>query len=219
MDLKASFVFNFPVLEVLDLTYTPIRNILNDNISGESLFHPLLKIVLSKTGIIRLPSLFLFCFPFLETLDLSNNCINALPDFFAISFRARGDVFHNLKYLNLSDNAISMIPFSFWNNFPKLESLDLSKNNISILSPLTSILESLTILNISRNRISEISSNLLSELPNLETLDISGNFIHSYPSVFPVIPNRIKALIMFKAQKDKISRNSLKSYPPIKVVD
>lgn len=108
----------------------------------------------------------------LQTLDLSNNRITALPnDFWGLV---------SLKNLNLSLNQISGVLPSNIGNFIQLQSLDLSSNDFSGSIPeAVSSLVALRALNLSRNRLeSRVPSGIL-QCWSLISLDLSGNKLNA----------------------------------------
>lgn len=108
----------------------------------------------------------------LESLDLSNNSIVALPnDFWSLG---------SLKNLNLSLNQISGVLPSNIGNFGQLQSLDLSFNNFSGSIPeAVSSLLSLQALNLSRNRLElRIPWGIL-HCQSLASIDLSANKLNS----------------------------------------
>ncbi|EXB24279.1 putative LRR receptor-like serine/threonine-protein kinase [Morus notabilis] len=138
----------------------------------------------------------------LQTLDLSNNKITALPaDLWSLG---------SLKSLNLSSNQISGSLPNNIGNFGSLESLDISSNDLSGEIPeTTGSLVSLKFLKLGRNRFEQsipsgilncqslvsidLSSNRLtgslpdgfgSAFPNLKTLNLAGNEIRGRDSDF-----------------------------------
>lgn len=105
----------------------------------------------------------------LETLLLSHNRItnihkNALVPLF------------KLKHLSLSRNHITNFSnvLEAVQRLPRLEYLDLTQNNISVLDHSPRLLVSLTQLSLQRNKLTELNFSALS-LPNVTTLDVSQN--------------------------------------------
>ncbi|KAF3580383.1 hypothetical protein DY000_02034306 [Brassica cretica] len=104
----------------------------------------------------------------LQSLDLSNNRISALPsDFWSLT---------TLKSLNLSFNQISGSFPSNVGNFGQLESLDLSHNNFSGSLPdgFASAFQKLKALNIARNKIHGRDRDF-SDMKSITSFNISGN--------------------------------------------
>ncbi|KAI3446752.1 hypothetical protein Pfo_003417 [Paulownia fortunei] len=114
----------------------------------------------------------------LESLDLSNNKITALPnDFWSLG---------SLKDLNLSRNQISGILPSNIGNFGQLQSLDLSFNNFSGSIPeAISSLISLQVLNLSQNGLESTIPLGILQCRSLVSIDLSANKLNvSLPNGF-----------------------------------
>jgi len=94
------------------------------------------------------------------------------------------DTFHHSKSLDLSNKYLASIPENL-SKFKKLETLDLSKNQIKLsltdIGRLLSLPKTLKTLNLNTNQITNIPKNaflaLKQSLPNLQKLDISNNQI------------------------------------------
>ncbi|XP_057337609.1 protein toll-like [Microplitis mediator] len=117
----------------------------------------------------------------LEYLDLSRNKISSIPN-------ALFNFCDNLKTLNLSSNHLSTnsfdpdIPFPILN---KLESLDLSNNNITSLNrTFLTGLSSLRYLYMSHNNMRTIDPLAFQSQQNLRTLDLSHNNLVFTPNKF-----------------------------------
>ncbi|XP_073144346.1 probable LRR receptor-like serine/threonine-protein kinase At2g24230 [Henckelia pumila] len=114
----------------------------------------------------------------LETLDLSNNSITALPsDFWSLG---------TLKNLNLSFNQISGRLPSNIGNFGQLQSLDLSLNHLSGSIPeAISSLENLLVLNLSGNGFESTIPLGILQCRFLVSIDLSANKLRgSLPNGF-----------------------------------
>ena len=136
----------------------------------------------------------------LTYLDLSRNQISDLPDrVFSYSNQLlhlnlsynfiaciSEEIFDNLDQLidlRLNNNNISN-PVTFQGYLPKMESLDISSNRISVLSPLFLWgLGELNWLNLRNNTITELSGVCFTSFSlKLRYLDLSGNNISSLPA-------------------------------------
>lgn len=147
----------------------------------------------------------------LDTLSLSNNNIEVLPDDFfqiiknaksvklnfnlikSMSFLESND-FENLEYLDLSYNQIKSIKNGNFKKFSSLSYLDLSNNLIEFIN--FPKMESLKFLYLRNNQIKEISNSAFESLENLQELDLGFNSIVSIEDEsFGNNKNLIKLLI------------------------
>ncbi|KAI4498460.1 hypothetical protein M0802_006395 [Mischocyttarus mexicanus] len=91
----------------------------------------------------------------------------------------------NVKELILSHNSLSNITSEFFVDFPELERVDLSHNNIKVLIDTFNATPSLKYLDLNDNVIYSLSSTLFHQLENLVYLDLGYNFINNiYESTF-----------------------------------
>ncbi|KAI4501056.1 hypothetical protein M0802_003859 [Mischocyttarus mexicanus] len=81
----------------------------------------------------------------------------------------------NVKELVLSYNNLSNISIDFFVDFPKLEKLDLSHNNLTQLNDIFNATPHLKYLDLNKNNIYSHSSTLFYKLENLEHLDLGYN--------------------------------------------
>ncbi|XP_028160412.1 protein artichoke-like [Ostrinia furnacalis] len=111
--------------------------------------------------------------PALTSLDLSFNMINT------IELPSSGNIYRNLKNLNISHNYLVDIPDAILDAFTQLETLDLSHNYIDALSISTfEGIKKLMYLYLSHNRLSDINYSLF-RFTDLIVLDLSHNRIES----------------------------------------
>jgi len=157
------------------------------------------EIVIRQTDIAQVDSAFLWFFPELVSVDLSENSVSrVLEKTWVHNVKLeRISLAHNkielmpdllglasLTSLNLSYNALQTLPEDVVKT--KLEVVDLSSNLVTSLPPLPS---SLQVLNVSHNKISWLSD-ALAELPELLHLDLSDNPLLSVlPSDLSLAPS------------------------------
>lgn len=151
-------------------------------------------LVLSGNQLSNLPQE-LSVLPFLETLDISNNCYTKIPDvIFSIN---------SLMNLNMSQNFINSIPDALsrmenlntldlaYNkireinasiaNYPRLERLILAGNDISHVPDGLSKLQNIQFLDLRKNNIKKIPRAIVS-IPTLKRIDLSRNPLTTPPS-------------------------------------
>lgn len=135
------------------------------------------------------------CTPNLETLDVSNNDLSALPDRALSSLRtlstlnlqenviaAVGDHalagLTNLRALNISSNRLVALPPEMFSKTKELRKLILSNNSLAVLAPgLLDSLEELQVLDLSNNELTSrwVNRDTFSRLVRLIILDLSFN--------------------------------------------
>lgn len=170
---------SFRNLISLNLNHNKISNI--DSFIQTN-FKSLTNLSLTNNKISNLEALAKVPFISLEKLNLSSNLIYDLEIFKNVPF-------NNLTYLNISDNKIRDNKSSLSDiNLPNLRIFDLSHNNISDISGLTSRqYQQLTMLNLGKNSISNIE--ILARVPftELKILILYDNKISDI-NVFNVAP-------------------------------
>uniref|UniRef100_A0A199UC59 Protein kinase domain-containing protein n=1 Tax=Manihot esculenta TaxID=3983 RepID=A0A199UC59_MANES len=191
MNFTSSPLYNFsaPVCSWQGLLCDAKENVLGLVTSGYGLYGPIPDNTIGKLNK-------------LQTLDLSNNKITALPsDFWSLG---------SLTTLNLSSNQISGSLTNNIGNFAVLESLDLSSNNFSgeipaAMSSLSRLrvlkldgngfqgsipleilnCRSLTLIDISLNKLEgSLPDGFAAAFPKLKTLNLAGNEIKGQDSDF-----------------------------------
>ena len=139
--------------------------------------------------------------------NLTNVAINGLIELTNIKSFLYAGVSNSIKYLNLSNNSISRVTPSDFQNLTKLEVLDLSFNIINFIHPnsFTTLMRlksvnftqnhllelsnsflmssSVVYLAFSHNRIQSVSACWECDLPNLRAIDLSFNKIRSLPKM------------------------------------
>ncbi|EZA59042.1 hypothetical protein DMN91_010790 [Ooceraea biroi] len=135
------------------------------------------------------------CTPNLETLDISNNDLSALPDRALSSLRslsvlkvqenviaAVGDHalagLTSLRVLNVSSNRLVALPPELFSKTKELRELILSNNSLTVLAPgLLDSLEELQVLDLSGNELTSpwVNRDTFSRLVRLVILDLSSN--------------------------------------------
>lgn len=124
----------------------------------------------------------------LQSLNLSNNNITALPsDFWSLS---------SLKTLNLSSNQISDSLANNFGNFGLLETFDLSNNNFSGKIPeAISSLENLKTLKLDHNRFEQNVPSGILKCQSLVSVDLSSNQLNgTLPDGFGAAFPKLKTL-------------------------
>ncbi|XP_026863257.2 PH domain leucine-rich repeat-containing protein phosphatase 2 isoform X2 [Electrophorus electricus] len=193
-------------LELLDISHNLLMELPARLLSGLSLR----KLHAGSNVLQRLPDL-LDHIP-LEALDLQHNKLGVLPDnFFSKAL--------NLKYLNVSANALETIPPSSLSeeSLSSLQELYLTGNNLN--EDCAALLvghQSLRVLHMAYNQLLSFPASKLSKLELLEELNVSGNKLKTVPSTV----SSCKSLHTLIAHSNHISVfPEVLSLPEIKLVD
>jgi len=105
---------------------------------------------------------------YVTSLSLNNNGLTSLPS----------DIFEdmgNLTWLDMKYNYVDL-PKEIFYFTPKLEVLELGKNNLTHLKPgIFKGLERLRLLNLWGNELKNLTRPVFSDVPNLESLDLNSN--------------------------------------------
>ncbi|XP_053369723.1 PH domain leucine-rich repeat-containing protein phosphatase 2 [Clarias gariepinus] len=159
-------------LEVLDVSHNLLLELPARLLSGLSLR----KLLVGCNSLQRVPEL-LDHIP-LETLDLQHNKLTELPEsFFSKAL--------NLKYLNVSANALETIPPSSQTeeSLSTLQELYLTRNNLNEnCAALLVGHQNLRVLHVAYNQLQSFPASKLSKLELLEELNVSGNKLKTVPS-------------------------------------
>ncbi|KAH7723451.1 leucine Rich Repeat family protein [Aphelenchoides avenae] len=112
----------------------------------------------------------------LQVLDLSNNCLTAVP-----AQNIRNSL--KLTTLDLSGNEIGELQRLQFMNLPALKELRLDNNRLTKLSPMAFMnVPELSHLSLSGNQLAGIDPGALQAFKNLQLIDLSGNAITQIPS-------------------------------------
>ncbi|KAK3561648.1 hypothetical protein QTP86_012469 [Hemibagrus guttatus] len=172
MEYLPDWVCDSRKLEVLDVSHNLLLELPARLLSGLSLR----KLLLGSNSLQRVPE-FLDHIP-LETLDLQHNKLAELPEsFFSKAL--------NLKYLNVSANALETIPPSSQTeeSLSTLQELYLTGNNLNEnCAALLVGHQNLRVLHMAYNQLLSFPASKLSKLELLEELNVSGNKLKSVPS-------------------------------------
>ncbi|XP_066504233.1 PH domain leucine-rich repeat-containing protein phosphatase 2 [Hoplias malabaricus] len=193
-------------IEVLDVSHNLLLELPARLLSGLSLR----KLLAGNNALQRLPDL-LDHIP-LETLDLQHNRLGELPESFF--YKAL-----NLKYLNVSANALETIPLCSHSeeSLSTLQELYLTGNNLN--ENCVALLvghQNLRVLHMAYNQLLSFPASKLSKLELLEELNLSGNKLKTIPSTV----SSCKKLHTLIAHSNHISVfPEVLNLPEIKLVD
>uniref|UniRef100_A0A8B9HS16 protein-serine/threonine phosphatase n=1 Tax=Astyanax mexicanus TaxID=7994 RepID=A0A8B9HS16_ASTMX len=194
------------VIEVLDVSHNLLLELPARLLSGLSLR----KLLAGSNALQRLPDL-LDHIP-LEALDLQHNKLGELPESFF--YKAL-----NLKYLNVSANALETIPPSSQSeeSLSTLQELYLTGNNLNEnCATLLVGHQNLRVLHMAYNQLLSFPASKLSKLELLEELNLSGNKLKTIPSTV----SSCKRLHTLIAHSNHISVfPEVLNLPEIKLVD
>lgn len=166
-------VFNLKNLKTLEISHTSVRHFeLPDN---DASFLNLTKLALADNDLESVPDLALFG-PGLEYVDLSIN---------ALTYSDCSIQMTNLKYLNLGNNNLKVLPAWIYNCI-NLEVLKLRRNRLYALHSRIHMLTNLRILELQFNWFSFLPIEIR-DLPNLNTLLARGNPISYIPDFSKMI--------------------------------
>ncbi|KAF9990842.1 hypothetical protein BGZ75_008846 [Mortierella antarctica] len=116
---------------------------------------------------------FTLSFPFLVSLDLSDNAITTLGTIEPGAAEAIGtNHFPSLNELNLMANRLTELPVWIPKAFPKLRTLNASRNKLATIEP--QAFEGLLVLDLSSNDIGTLPP-LLGNVRSIKTLNLDGN--------------------------------------------
>ncbi|KAJ1337948.1 leucine-rich repeat protein SHOC2 [Microdochium nivale] len=129
----------------------------------------------------------------LESLDLHDNSISALPKNMARLSR--------LRILNVNDNDFTQLHFEGLSNLPLTE-LSARKNKLTgtLIESGVESMQHLQILDVSMNKLTELTASTTFELPALHQLSISMNRIQSLPDI-----GSWKSLLTIHADENSIA--------------
>ncbi|XP_071387754.1 PH domain leucine-rich repeat-containing protein phosphatase 2 [Centroberyx affinis] len=193
-------------IEVLDVTHNLLSELPSRLLNSLSLR----KLLVGNNRLQRVPDL-LDHVP-LEALDLQHNKLGELPE--SLFYKAL-----NLKYLNVSANALESIPPSSQSeeSLSTLQELYLTRNNLNEnCGALLVGHQNLRVLHIAYNQLLSFPASKLSKLELLEELNLSGNKLKTIPSTV----SSCKRLHTLIAHSNHISVfPEILNLPEIKLVD
>lgn len=193
-------------IEMLDVTYNLLSQLPSRLLNSLSLR----KLLTGNNRLQRVPDL-LDHVP-LEALDLQHNRLAELPE--SLFYKAL-----NLKYLNVSANALDSIPPSSQSeeSLSTLQELYLTGNNLNEnCGALLVGHQNLRVLHIAYNQLLSFPASKLSKLELLEDLNLSGNKLKTIPSTV----SSCKRLHTLIAHSNHITVfPEILSLPEIKLVD
>nr|XP_015813250.2 carboxypeptidase N subunit 2 [Nothobranchius furzeri] len=136
----------------------------------------------------------------LETLQMKNNFISALPAYLFLNL-------NKLRVLDLSQNRLEDVANETFSGLRRLEVLKLNNNLISHLTPDTfSNVSQLRELHLEHNKLARLSDSSFSLLTNLSVLNLRGNLLTTFSrNVFGREPTHLKELNLRGNQLTQLS--------------
>ncbi|XP_015189658.1 PREDICTED: protein toll-like [Polistes dominula] len=192
------------MIEIHRLSFQSHKN-LSKSLTTEHFqgFSNVIELVLSYNGLTNIPSDFFIIFPYLTSLDLSENSLVLSQNTFNIAWNLQKldlhgngitelpfdnkenltslhDVFitdlKNLEEVHMRNNKLKFIPDKFFTGTTSVKFIDWSENIFEEIKETTFVDVFNTIyLNISHNRIKELPDLVFQYFQNLEVLDLSYN--------------------------------------------
>ncbi|KAJ8020685.1 Carboxypeptidase N subunit 2 [Holothuria leucospilota] len=165
---------NLDALRIIHLEGNDITVIIGNRVSFSNSVY---SIYLEHNSLRSLDDYILISFPKLRHLIAPKNNISNIGTY-AYEMKS-----HNLSFLNLNYNALTIFPVSLLRRLPKLQLLSLAWNRLKIL-PKGTFLENsyLKRINLAGNQIHSIHVKSLEGLKSLEQLDLTYNDLTSLPS-------------------------------------
>ena len=160
---------------------------------------------LSQNEISSIPEWFGNHFPALTSLHLGGNDIKTLPDSPLKLWR--------LKTLDLSNNNLKEIPCEFLSECFSLDTLVATNNSLTTLpETVAASLTNLKTVRLEKNKLGERSSKkkfsiprFLLTLPNVKTVDLSGNSLEDIPAPISWATQQLKELVLADNKIRKLS--------------
>ncbi|XP_015189359.1 PREDICTED: protein toll-like [Polistes dominula] len=136
------------------------------------------KLILSHNGLNEISPDWFNSFPYLESLDLSENPLVLYKDIFNETL--------NLKELDLSGIEIKQLPAYLFTKLKRIEILNLERMSMEVFhDPTFERLKTLKYLNLGSNLLTNLQDYLFFGLMKLETIDLSNNTFNEFsPELF-----------------------------------
>ncbi|KAI6649512.1 Leucine-rich repeat serine/threonine-protein kinase 2-like [Oopsacas minuta] len=180
---KVQFYNNLSGLRLLDLHGNELSSLESEVFEK---FTSLIDLNLSSNNFVQFPIESLLP-QSLQHLNIMNNNLTSIPTL---------DGFSYLKILNVSNNRLELIPEYLGKNFPYLETLIISKNQILQLPELHCRFIFLKYLDVSDNKLVTIPPNFLFNCSNLESIIASNNQLESLPDDISVHMHMLEVVKM-----------------------
>ncbi|KAI6169980.1 hypothetical protein M3Y97_01167600 [Aphelenchoides bicaudatus] len=202
------FLQNLRKLETLNVNKNLLDTIPEGSFNG---LEQLSQVRLKSNKICKLPSKALNEIKgSLELLDLSQNCLEAVP-----AQNLRSAIF--LKHLDLSGNRIVNLKDLELMNLPALKEIRLSENKISQISMRAFVnVPMLTHLYLKHNELTTVDSTMLQNFKHLNVIDLSANHLQKIPSFKDMA--ELKLIYLQENNVTRIDTLTFASNPNLQVI-